>query len=146
MEKTMRSFFLRNKHGQIQGCVATELVEKQVLYCYASWNPKDKFDKPICRNMAEGRLLSRSRPRDHQTYHVFSMPMPAEKGGVMPALMRHILQQKNEGITGVPERLRKGAKLWLKHAEQRRLAEEALAKLAEKVQDAEPAPAGKLAS
>lgn len=136
----MRSFYLRNKNGQIQGCVASELEENRVVYCYTSWNEADdEFNKNICRQMAEGRVTARNRPTDRE-YKIFNF-LPVVKGQVKTELLTDLLSHHD-----IPSRVRKAAQLWLKTQKKKKETQEAIAKLASVETKFEAPLGGKLAS
>lgn len=103
MKNNFRVMYLRDKKRQGIGCIAMRVVkhEARIEYQLSVLNPLDHFSKPVARELAIGRLLSRplavSLPYSPTTHDISEAVMEAIKCG-----------------RGLPTRARKAASLWLR--------------------------------
>ena len=96
--------YLRNVDGRPVGCIAisSSKNERDFNYQISVQNPKDKFSKPLARQLALGRLEESPieiKNVSHENIHDISR-----------AVMKDILNSKN-----MPARAIKSAKNWLKN-------------------------------
>ena len=61
MNKNTSVMFLRDENRKPVGCVAMQLSRngKSIRYQFSTWNPVDKFDRALARQLALGRLLDK---------------------------------------------------------------------------------------
>ena len=126
MTDTTRIFYLRDGKGFPIATVATDLLTKSefdgreastplgVIYGIAVWNPKDKFDKALSRQIALGRMNLNGK-------------IIYVRENFKRAVMEHIAERqmldivstfKGDLVVFMPNKVRQAAQRWLDEKEQ----------------------------
>lgn len=94
----MKFFYLRDESRNPIGLVASHKVGEWIEFAISTWNPKDKFDKKIAKEVAVGRL------KNNDSYLV--------RGGekVKTRIMKVLV---DPGYRLMPRKARKAAQLWI---------------------------------
>lgn len=102
----IRFMFLRNQSGAPVGCLAIDINFRTITYGWSVLNPRDKFDRRLAREIAQGRL--------EKTLGLEFVKLPISNTGkvsmhdISRAVMHHLATNKL-----APTRARKAATLWL---------------------------------
>jgi hypothetical protein len=98
-----RIMYLRSDNGHPVGCLAIQLNRHsgQISYALSVLNPKDRFNRPVARQLALGRLLEEPLKVD--------VNREATMHDISEAVMKDILRYKD-----APTRAIKAARLWIR--------------------------------
>lgn len=98
--------FLRNNKEMPIGCLAINIDFGLITYAWSVLNPKDKFDRKLARDIAQGRLEKALvlELKEAQVRGISNMSMHE----ISQMVMLHLSYN-----TSAPTRARKAAALWL---------------------------------
>lgn len=107
---SIRFVYLRDKRDQPISCIAVsyDKEDKKISFAISTLNPKDKFNKKLGREVAEGRLIKTP----------YTIVLTKESSEITAHyITRCILEDLNMWSEGtLPARTRKAALRWLEQA------------------------------
>ena len=100
MEKNYRIMFIRDNSNHPVGCLAMKIGSHSLQYQVSTLNPVDRFNRPVARQLALGRLMEK--------------PIEIAIGETnIHDTVRLVMQHISNNNT-VPNRTRKAAVVWIK--------------------------------
>lgn len=102
MEKNYRIMFIRGSNNHPVGCLALKFNNGSVDYQVSTLNPVDRFNRPVARQLALGRLLEAPITITTNNSNIHD---------VVRSVMNHVINNKT-----VPNRTRKAAANWMRNA------------------------------